>query len=129
MRFDAKLTGLVSCLVFGGMLAFTMGWIGPLHAKSAYRRGVQLMTQGRTEAAAKELDRALDLEPNSLSIRLAHARVSESAQRWEDARLDYHWVLARYPQSEPAKKGLERIRDVLALAAASTANDQSTASR
>lgn len=71
-----------------------------------YRRGLDLLESRNPDAAAQLLERALEAEPSSSSVREAYARALFDARRYELAQEQFAVLAEREPQDDYARFGL-----------------------
>jgi len=71
-----------------------------------YQRGMVLLEQGNSDAAALLFERVLDVEPGSTAAQEAYARAMFDGRHFEDAMLAFNSLVERSPDSDYAHYGL-----------------------
>ncbi|MFI6503376.1 tetratricopeptide repeat protein [Nonomuraea typhae] len=71
-----------------------------------YQRGVKLLQDGSPAAAASLLERAVEAEPESRSIREALARAQFNSRQYDRAVDSFRWIVDANPAEDYAYFGL-----------------------
>lgn len=71
-----------------------------------YQRGVKLLSEGSPAAAAALLERAVEAEPESRSIREALARAQFNSRQYAEAADSFRWIVDANPTEDYAYFGL-----------------------
>ncbi|WP_157247655.1 tetratricopeptide repeat protein [Nonomuraea typhae] len=71
-----------------------------------YQRGVKLLQEGSPAAAASLLERAVEAEPESRSIREALARAQFNSRQYDRAVDSFRWIVDANPAEDYAYFGL-----------------------
>ncbi|MFI6297557.1 tetratricopeptide repeat protein [Nonomuraea sp. NPDC050790] len=71
-----------------------------------YQRGVKLLQEGSPAAAASLLERAVEAEPESRSIREALARAQFNSRQYVQAADTFRWIVDANPAEDYAYFGL-----------------------
>jgi len=71
-----------------------------------FQRGMKLLAEGSPAAAAALLERAVDAEPESRSIREALARAQFNSRQYADAVDSFRWIIDANPAEDYAYFGL-----------------------
>lgn len=71
-----------------------------------YVRGMELLASGNAAAAEQLLSHAVAADPDSRSLREAHARAQFDAGRYEDARASFAGIVEGNPADDYAQFGL-----------------------
>ena len=71
-----------------------------------YVRGMELLSSGNAAAAEQLLSHAVAADPDSRSLREAHARAQFDAGRYEDARASFAEIVEGNPADDYAQFGL-----------------------
>lgn len=71
-----------------------------------YVRGMELLSTGNAAAAEQLLSHAVAADPESRSLREAHARAQFDAGRYEDARASFAEIVEGNPADDYAQFGL-----------------------
>ena len=74
--------------------------IPPENAWVLRRRAVSRLNLGKHELAIADIDRALEIAPDSTAVRRTRIFVFERLARWEDAANERRWMVDRWPTHE-----------------------------
>ncbi|RKS77844.1 tetratricopeptide repeat protein [Motilibacter peucedani] len=75
-----------------------------------YKRGLELLSGGSADAAAQLLERAVEREPGSASLREAYARALSDARRYSLAAEQWALLVNSEPHDDYARFGLGYTR-------------------
>jgi Flp pilus assembly protein TadD len=71
-----------------------------------FQRGMKLLAEGSPAAAAALLERAVEAEPESRSVREALARAQFNSRKYADAADSFRWIINANPTEDYAYFGL-----------------------